>query len=128
MTAPTVDRTPASAGRDGGSRHGPVAQLLIAWSPLSAILVLYALAQWISAPLAERTTSGGANRLGVGLHVDGPRRVDEAVFGVLPSAWLQEHLVDGSTHWYDAVAALVYATHFVSIPLVTAVAWFWVRD
>ncbi|WGL52610.1 phosphatase PAP2 family protein [Nocardioides sp. BP30] len=113
-------------GRD--SRHGPVAQLLIAWSPLSAILVLYAVAQWISAPLAGRTHAGGANRLGFALHTSGPRRIDEAVFGVLPSAWLQRHLVDGSTHWYDAVAALVYATHFVSIPLVTAFVWFRARD
>ena len=31
-------------------------------------------------------------------------------------------------HWYDAVAALVYVTHFVSIPLVTAVVWFCLRD
>ena len=36
--------------------------------------------------------------------------------------------VDGSTHWYDAVAALVYVTHFVSIPLVTGVVWFCLRD
>ncbi|GAA4692346.1 phosphatase PAP2 family protein [Nocardioides conyzicola] len=108
-----------------GDRHGPVAQLLIAWSPLSGILVAYAVAQWINTPLAD---GGATNRLGFGLHVAGPPHADSAVFGVVPSVWLQQHLVDGSTHWYDAVAALVYATHFFSIPLLTGVAWFRMRD
>ena len=110
------------------SRHGPVAQLLIAWSPLSAILVAYGVAQWVSAPLEAGGYRAGANRLGLGLHVTGPAEADRAVFGGVPSVWLQEHLVDGSAHWYDAVAALVYVTHFFSIPLVTGVAWFCLRD
>jgi membrane-associated phospholipid phosphatase len=117
--------TPAPA--DDGSRHGPVAQLLIAWSPLSAILVAYWLAQWVTAPLG--TGDGDdANRVGAVLHVRGPARADEAVFGVVPTVWLQEHLVGGTPRWWDAVAALVYVTHFVAIPLVTAVVWFALRD
>ena len=113
--------------RQSTSRHGPIAQLLIAWAPLSGILLAYAAAQWINAPLTEGGI-GGANRLGFVLHIDGPARVDETVFRVLPSAWMQERLVDGSTHWYDAVAALVYVTHFFSIPLVTALVWFRMRS
>ena len=109
------------------SRHGPVAQLLIAWSPLSAILVAYWVAQWITAPLGVGD-GADTNRLGFGLHVLGPARADASLFGAVPSVWLQERLVDGSPHWYDAVAALVYVTHFVSIPLVVALAWFWLRD
>ncbi|WP_051552169.1 phosphatase PAP2 family protein [Nocardioides sp. URHA0020] len=109
------------------SRHGPIAQLLISWAPLSVILLVYAAAQWVSGPITQHHDDG-ANRLGFSLHVSGPARVDEAVFGVVPSVWLQQRLVDGSTHWYDAVAALVYVTHFVSIPLVTAWVWFRVRD
>jgi membrane-associated phospholipid phosphatase len=31
-------------------------------------------------------------------------------------------------HWYDAAAALVYATHFVAIPILTAVVWFRLRE
>lgn len=115
-------------GREQASRHGPVAQLLIAWSPLSLILVAYAAAQWVSAPLADGRAVGDTNRLGFGLHVSGPAAADQQVFETVPSVWLQQHLVDGSTHWYDAVAALVYVTHFVSIPLVTAVVWFRLRD
>ena len=109
------------------SRHGPVAQLLIAWAPLSVILLAYAAASWISGPFETRGYTG-TNRLGFGLHVDGPAAVDRALFGAVPSVWLQERLVDGTAHWYDAAAALVYVTHFVSIPLVTGVAWFCLRD
>jgi membrane-associated phospholipid phosphatase len=109
----------------GHSRHGPIAQLLIASAPLSLILVAYAAAQWISAPLAD---GGDTNRLGFGVHVTGPAHVDQVVFGVVPSVWLQQRLVDGAPQWYDAVAALVYVTHFVSIPVVTALAWFRARE
>jgi membrane-associated phospholipid phosphatase len=112
--------------REGTLRHGPIAQLLIAWSPLSVILVAYWGAQWITAPLG--TGDGAAtNRLRFGLHVVGPARADERLFGAVPSVWLQERLVDGSPHWYDAAAALVYVTHFVSIPLATGLVWFCLR-
>ena len=109
------------------SRHGPIAQLLIAWSPLSLILLAYAAAQWVSAPLSDGDAAG-TNRLGFRLHVEGPARADEAAFGVVPSVWLQERLVDGNPHWYDAAAALVYVTHFISIPLLTAFVWFRWRE
>lgn len=114
--------------RPTASRHGPLAQLLIAWAPLSAILVTYAAAQWISAPFGALGYGAATNRLGFGLHVAGPAQVDRAVFGAVPTVWLQQRLVDGSAHWYDAAAALVYVTHFVSIPLVTGVVWFCLRD
>jgi membrane-associated phospholipid phosphatase len=109
------------------SRHGPLAQLLIAWSPLSTILVAYWVAHWVTAPLGLGNASE-TNRLGAGLHVLGPARGDEMLFGTVPSGWLQARLVDGSPHWYDALAALVYITHFVTIPLITAVVWFRVRE
>jgi membrane-associated phospholipid phosphatase len=109
------------------SRHGPIAQLLISWSPLSVILLAYAVAGWISAPL-EEGDGASTNRLGAGLHVLGPAHADERVFGTVPTVWLQERLVDGTPHWYDAVAALVYVTHFVTIPLLTAVVWFCLRE
>lgn len=102
-----------------GSRHGPIAQLLMAWSPLRVILIIYALAGWTSAPL-EGSDGAATNRLGFAVHVAGPTEADRGLFGVLPSVWLQERLLGGSAHWYDAVAALVYVTHFVSVPLVSA--------
>ena len=124
----TAERTRAasvlSLVRPSDPRHGRLAQLLIAWAPLGAILLAYRIAQWISAPLG---TGEATNRLGFGLHVDGPARADRAVFGAVPTVWLQERLVDGSPHWYDAAAALVYVTHFVAIPLLTAFVWFRAR-
>jgi hypothetical protein len=113
--------------RRDGSRHGPVAQLLLAWAPLSLILVAYAAANWVSGPFGDGST-GGSNRLGLTLNVAGPAQADQALFGVVPSVWLQERLVNGATRWYDAVAALVYVTHFVAVPLVTALVWFRWRD
>lgn len=123
----SVATTRSQAGVDEGSRHGPVAQLLIAWSPLSTILVAYWVAQWITAPLGLGDGSD-TNRLGAVLHVLGPAHGDESLFGTVPSGWLQARLVDGSPQWYDALAALVYVTHFVTIPLITAVVWFRVRE
>ena len=113
--------------RATSSRHGPTAQLLIAWAPLSVILVAYAVAQWLTAPLG---TGDGAstNRLGFPLNVVGPADADREVWGAIPTVWLQQRLVDGSPHWYDAAAALVYITHFVAIPLLTAIVWFRLRD
>ena len=105
------------------SRHGPVAQLLIAWSPLSLILLVYAGAQWISAPIGLGD-GADSNRLGLPLHVAGPAEADRAVFGTIPSIWLQQRLAGGAAHWYDAAAAVVYVTHFVNIPIVTALVWF----
>lgn len=121
-----LERT-REAPPDDGSRHGTIAQLLISWSPLSGILLAYAVAGWISAPL-EEGDGASTNRLGASLHVLGPARADDRVLGAIPTVWLQEQLVDGPPHWYDAVAALVYITHFVSIPLLTAVVWFCLRD
>ncbi len=108
------------------SRHGPVAQLLIAWSPLTLVLLAYALSGWISAPLEGGDSD--TNRLGFALHVLGPADADRALLGAVPSVWLQDRLVDGSAHWYDGVAALVYGTHFISIPVVTGLVWFRLRD
>ncbi|HEX5917305.1 MAG TPA: phosphatase PAP2 family protein [Nocardioides sp.] len=121
-----ASRTASTTPTVRDSRHGPIAQLLIAWSPLSAILVAYWVAQWITAPLGLGD-GADTNRLGASLHVVGPARADEALLGTVPSVWLQSHLVDGSVHWYDVVAALVYITHFVTIPLITAVVWFRLR-
>ncbi|WP_341230164.1 phosphatase PAP2 family protein [Nocardioides salarius] len=113
--------------RPSGSGHGPVAQLLIAWSPLSLILVAYGVAGWISAPLGAGD-GAESNRLGFGVAVAAPADAERRILGGVPSVWLQERLVDGSTHWYDAAAALVYSTHFVAIPALTALVWFRLRD
>ena len=129
LRGPQADADPSTTdtGTDTGSRHGPIAQFLISWSPLSAILLAYALAGWVSAPL-ETGDGATTNRVGAPLHVAGPAVADERLFGAVPTVWLQERLLAGSPQWYDAVAALVYVTHFVTIPLLTTLVWFRMRE
>lgn len=109
------------------SRHGALAQLLIAWSPLSVILVAYAVAHWLNAPIGIGD-GASTNRLGFPLHVVAPAEADRRVWGSIPTVWLQRQRVEETAQWYDAAAALVYVTHFVAIPLVTAIVWFLLRD
>ena len=139
MTSADLDRaTPAPSERSrarsavalvrpSDARHGPIAQLLVASAPLGLILVAYYVARWISAPL-QLGDGAAVNRLGFGLHVAGPADADRVLFGAVPTVWLQERLVDGSSHWYDAAAALVYVTHFIAIPVLTAAVWFRIRE
>ncbi len=117
--------TPRRAGR---VRSG-AAQLLVSWLPLGFLLLAYAAAQLINAPIGDNLVQGARNALGFGLHVSEPVAFDRGVFGTLPTAWLQEHLhPDGRPHWYDAVLGIVYVSHFVVIPVTTAVLWFRYRD
>ena len=113
--------------RAEASRHGAFAQLLIAWSPLSLILLAYAVAHWVNAPIGIGD-GASTNRLGLPLHVVAPAEADRRVWGAIPTVWLQRQRVDESAQWYDAAAALVYITHFVAIPLVTAIVWFRLCD
>lgn len=124
--ARTSDVGTTTPTRRAESRHGPVAQLLISWSPLSLIVVAYGVAGWISAPLGMGD-GADTNRVGAHLHVLAPAMLDERLFGAVPSVWLQARALRPDPQWYDAVAALVYVTHFVAIPLVTALAWFRMR-
>ena len=124
MTGTREEQRTAIGQRPPPSRHGPIAQLLMAWSPLSLILVAYAVADWIAATIDAADPGAQVNRLGFVLHVSGPAAADGRLLGAVPSVWLQQRLVDGSAHWYDALAALVYLTHFVTIPVMTALVWF----
>lgn len=105
-----------------------VAELLVAWLPLGFLLLAYAAAQLINLPIGDDLVPGRRNALGFSLHVGEPAALDRAVFSTLPSAWLQHYLhPDDVSHWYDAVLGLVYISHFVVIPVVTAFLWFRVR-
>ena len=87
-------------------------RLVVDWFPLAAALLAY-----------DRTR-GLADGLGFPVHVSEPAAVDRWLGGgVLPTVWLQQHL---TAEWWQAVAALVYGSHFVVTPLVLGI--FWVRD
>jgi hypothetical protein len=94
---------------DGGRRVG---RLLADWLPLVALLLAY------------DASRGLADGLGTTVHVTEPAAVDRWFGnGALPTIVLQEHW---NAAWWEAVATLVYASHFVVTPVVLAVLW--VRD
>lgn len=130
---PTVDdvRTgsaTSSARVTEASERPAWAQLLIALSPLSPILVAYALAQWVSAPLSQgRLSEGAVNRLGAGLQIIWPAAADRRVFGEVPTVRLQELLLRPDPQWYDVLASVVYVTHYLALPVVTGCLWFLAR-
>lgn len=50
--------------------------------------------------------------------------LDLAVWGVLPTVWLQQHLFSPlQLHWYDAVLTGVYLMHFVAPVLFGLILW-----
>jgi hypothetical protein len=86
-----------------------VVRLVVDWVPLAALLVLYDLSR------------GMADQLGVAVHVAAPAAADRFLGGgTLPTAWLQHHW---DARWWEAVATLVYSSHFVVTPLVLGVLW-----
>jgi membrane-associated phospholipid phosphatase len=90
---------------------------LLDWLPFTAVLVLYDVSRGI------------ADGIGMPLHVSDIAAADRGVFGTVPTVWLQQRLLDpGSPHWYDAVATLVYTTHFLATPVVAAALWLRSRD
>lgn len=99
------------------------------WRQLALDLVLYS-ALW----LAYEETRGTADRLGFPLQVESVRNIDRVLFwGADPTVWLQRRFYSpGVVRWYDVVASVVYATHFVVPVAVIVVLWLsnrseWVR-
>jgi hypothetical protein len=86
-----------------------VGRLLVDWLPLVAVLLAY------------DASRGLADGLGATVHVTEPAAVDRWLgLGQLPTVVLQRHW---DAPWWEAVASLVYGSHFVVTPLVLAVLW-----
>jgi hypothetical protein len=89
-----------------------VGRLLVDWLPLVAVLLAY------------DASRGMADGLGMTVHVTEPAAADRWLgLGQLPTVVLQRHW---EAPWWEALASLVYGSHFVVTPLVLAVLW--VRD
>jgi membrane-associated phospholipid phosphatase len=92
-----------------------IAQLAIDWLPIVAVLWAYDL------------TRGTADSLGIGVHFDPMIDFDRAVFGEVPTVWLQQELYEpGVVRWWDAAFTLVYTSYFIT-PFALA-GWLWARD
>ena len=88
-------------------------QVLLDWLPFTAVLVVYDVSR------------GLATWVGLPLHMSDIAAADRDLFGgTVPTVWLQDHFLHpGAPTWYDALATLVYITHFLATPIVAAVLW-----
>jgi hypothetical protein len=87
----------------------PIGRMLADWVPLAALLLAY------------DATRGLADGLGMTVHVTEPAAADRWLGGgVLPTVWLQDTL---DADWWQALAALVYGSHFVVTPVLLCVLW-----
>jgi hypothetical protein len=93
-----------------------IAQLVLDWLPIVAVLWVYDL------------TRGAADSIGIGVHLHTMIDFDSFVFGgEVPTEWLQDRLYDpGVVHWWDVFFTLVYTSYFI-VPFALA-GWFWARD
>jgi membrane-associated phospholipid phosphatase len=87
-------------------------RVILDWLPFTLVLIVYDLSR------------GLAKAIGLPLHEADVAAADRHLFGVIPTVWLQDQFLGpGSPHWYDAVATLVYTSHFLATPIVAAVLW-----
>jgi hypothetical protein len=92
-----------------------IAQLVIDWLPVVAVLAAYDL------------TRGAADTFGIGVHLHPMIDFDRALFGEVPTIWLQEQLYHPhAVHWWDVAFTLVYTSYFI-VPFALA-GWLWARD
>jgi membrane-associated phospholipid phosphatase len=96
-----------------GSGPGRARQMLLDWLPFTLVLSVYDLSR------------GLASVVSLPIHESDVVSAERGLFGgTVPTVWLQQHFYDPSrVHWYDAVATLVYTSHFVATPIVAAVLW-----
>ncbi|MEP7020399.1 MAG: phosphatase PAP2 family protein [Pseudonocardiales bacterium] len=88
-------------------------RVVLDWLPFSVVLIVYdqsrSLATAINFPLHESDIVSAESWL---------------FGGNIPSVWMQHQFyTPGSVHWYDALATLVYVTHFLATPVLAAVLW-----
>ena len=100
----------------GGRQPGLACRAVADWIPFVLVMAAYDLSR------------GAADGLGMPLQIRLPIRVDEALFGAVPTVWLQQHLgpFGRDVHWWEVGPSLVYASHFI-VPLALGV-WLWARD
>ena len=88
------------------------------WVPVVMLIFGYEFMRGIAAKLVQDQMESSGRDV---VHVQELIDADRALFGgTLPTHWLQDRFyVEGQVHWYDYVALLFYALHFV-FPLVFA--------
>lgn len=88
-----------------------VITVIIDWAPFALILLLYDwtrnVAEFIQVPVAWHLAPD----------------VDKAIFGVVPTVWLQAHLKSPSAPWWEVITSVVYMSYFVVPYALAAILW-----
>jgi hypothetical protein len=81
------------------------------WVPILVVLTVYDFSRGFADGLLP-------------VHIDDLIRAERALFGGVPTVWLQERLyVPGQVHWWDVAVSFVYFSHFVVSLTVAVVLW-----
>jgi membrane-associated phospholipid phosphatase len=90
-----------------------LARVVLDWLPFTLVLMVYDLSR------------GLATAVDMPLHEHDIARAESWLFGGnVPTVWLQDHFyTPGAVHWYDALATLVYTSHFLATPILAAILW-----
>jgi hypothetical protein len=88
--------------------------VILDWAPFAVILLLY---DW---------TRNAAQTINFPVQWTLAPDVDKAIFGVVPTAWLQEHLKHPEAAWWEVIVGLVYMSYFIA-PYAVA-AWLWLKN
>ncbi|MCF6794172.1 phosphatase PAP2 family protein [Corynebacterium pseudokroppenstedtii] len=83
-----------------GRRH--LYQLIVDWSPFFLFLVAY------------DNTRTWSLQLGLPVHWHLAPDIDKAMFGVIPTVWLQEQIRFEEPPWWELILAIVYISYFVT--------------
>jgi membrane-associated phospholipid phosphatase len=88
-------------------------RVVLDWLPFTLVLMAYdqsrTVATLVNLPLHESDIASAESRL---------------FGGNIPSVWMQtQFYTPNAVHWYDAVATLVYASHFLATPALAAFLW-----
>lgn len=81
------------------------------WLPFAVVLIVYDLSR------------GAADLIGTPTQWSWQPEVDRAIFGAVPTVWLQEHLKLGTPPWWEVVISTVYMSFFILPYAVAAVLW-----
>lgn len=84
---------------------------LVDWTPFVLLLLSYDYLR------------GFADNLNTRVHFTEMINIDQKIFGVVPTRWLQQHFYNGQLHWYDYFGASLYLFHFVVPILFAYVLW-----
>src|SRR3954453_12069344 len=98
-----------------GRHSREILQLVLDWLPIAVVLSAYDFSR------------GAADSFGIGVHAHPMLDFDRFVFlGATPTEWLQAHIGEPGSGWWDVAFTLVYTSYFI-VPFAVA-GILWARD